>query len=1018
MFRKLFLLFTFCPLMLIAQETKKYTSDHVDFYRAEDLYEKAQFSAARKEFRAFIERNKNENDPFYVKALYYEGVSALELYNNDAIPLLESFNKGFPENIYRNQIGYRIGKYFFQKEDFEGAQKWLENVKVKELDSNQRDEFYFKLGYASYQNGDKETAYNSFRDAKDGKSQYTSPSLYFYSHLSYLKNSLQVALEGFLKLRQDSTFCGVVPYYIVQIYHKQARYQEVVDFSPTVLKCNFLDNESDIQHIIGNSYYKLADYKKAIEFLEQHQTKQKPSRDDAYELGYSYYQTKNYEKAIRSFDKVTRIDDSLGQIALYHIAECYQKLDKLLPARSAFERASEMTKIPEIQEDALYSFAVISFKVDINPYDESVRAFENYLSKYPDSKRKEDVFQYLVNVYTSTSNFAKALESLDKLPSKDARLKRVYQTVAFNYGVELFQKNNYSGALNAFRLVDRYPLDPKLVALSKYWMADIYFRNNDMTEAIVTYREFINSPASDALTEKVDAYYNMGYAHLKKEETEEAIKIFRIYLQSNPKNSEKKLDALFRVADGYYTTDKNDLAIQFYTEALKMNTSLNDKALYYLAKSYGYNNQPLENIKNLTELVTKYKKSKYVMNATYDLGRAHVGQANYDEALELFKQFTIDFPKSRLVIDARLSIADLYYKKWDYNQAEAEYLKILNEYEKVRDVCEETVKGLIDVYAAKKQPEKASDLADRYACANISADEKENLFFSPAFQSYTDSTYGEAISKFETYLNRFPKGRFVNETYYYLGNSYFKQKDTLKAVENFEKYLESPITNFSESAAARTASYYYTKENYKNALKYYEKFDNLAAKPTNIFNARLGVMRCAYLTEDFNKSLSYAKLILETPSINTQQKLEGEYSNGMSLFKLNQFNDAIPSLEWLVKNTTTAIGSEAKYTLGEIYFKQNQFGQAETEVKALIKMKPSYNFWVAKGLILQTRINILNDDLFQAEQNLKSVMDYYPIQDDGVLSEASDLWDELMQLKNPSVIETPEPERKIEINGE
>ena len=60
MFRKLFLLFTFCPLMLIAQETKKYTSDHVDFYRAEDLYEKAQFSAARKEFRAFIERNKNE----------------------------------------------------------------------------------------------------------------------------------------------------------------------------------------------------------------------------------------------------------------------------------------------------------------------------------------------------------------------------------------------------------------------------------------------------------------------------------------------------------------------------------------------------------------------------------------------------------------------------------------------------------------------------------------------------------------------------------------------------------------------------------------------------------------------------------------------------------------------------------------------------------------------------------------------------------------------------------------------
>jgi tetratricopeptide (TPR) repeat protein len=138
----------------------------------------------------------------------------------------------------------------------------------------------------------------------------------------------------------------------------------------------------------------------------------------------------------------------------------------------------------------------------------------------------------------------------------------------------------------------------------------------------------------------------------------------------------------------------------------------------------------------------------------------------------------------------------------------------------------------------------------------------------------------------------------------------------------------------------------------------------------------------------------------------------------MSLYKLNQFNEAIPSLEWLVKNTTTAIGAESKFTLAEIHFKQNEFGKAEAEVKALIKMKPSYNYWVAKGLMLQTRIHILNEDLFQAEQTLKSVLDFYPIQDDGILSEANDMWDELMQLKNPTVIEEPQPERKIEIDGE
>jgi len=81
-------------------------------------------------------------------------------------------------------------------------------------------------------------------------------------------------------------------------------------------------------------------------------------------------------------------------------------------------------------------------------------------------------------------------------------------------------------------------------------------------------------------------------------------------------------------------------------------------------------------------------------------------------------------------------------------------------------------------------------------------------------------------------------------------------------------------------------------------------------------------------------------------------------------------------------------------------------------------MKPSYNYWVAKGLLIQTRVHISREDLFQAEQTLKSVLDFYPDQQDGVLAEASDLWDELMQLKNPPANEDPQPEMKIEINEE
>ena len=91
-----------------------------------------------------------------------------------------------------------------------------------------------------------------------------------------------------------------------------------------------------------------------------------------------------------------------------------------------------------------FIYAILSYKLDINPYDEAVEAFEMYLKKYPNSERRDDVYQYLVNVYMSTNNYKKALASLDKLPNKDVRLKTAYQLIAFNQGVEKVSKSQFS----------------------------------------------------------------------------------------------------------------------------------------------------------------------------------------------------------------------------------------------------------------------------------------------------------------------------------------------------------------------------------------------------------------------------------------------------------------------------------------------------------------------------------------------------------------------------------------------
>jgi len=999
------------------QETKKYIGDNSLYYHAEELFEKAQYSAAREEFRAFINTQPTENNLFIQKAYYYEGLSALELFNDDAIPLLIAYNNRYPENINKAVISFKIANFFFQKEDFENAVIWYANTPLNAVEKDRKDELLFKHGYSAFQLDDRVTALNAFRDVKDGTSQYASPSLYFFSHLSYLSGALQVALEGFEKLKVDPNYSGVVPYYIIQIYHRQMRFQNVVDYAPTVLDSTSLTEISDVYHLLGDAYYKLNQFKEAAKYLEIYYQKAKTTRVDDYQIAYSLYRNEEYDKAIKYFDRVARVDDSLGQIAMYQIADSYQKLNKLLPARSAFYRASEMKTLEKVQEDALYNFAVLSFKVDINPYDESVKAFENYLRKYPESSRKQDIYQCLVNVYSNTSNYSKALESLDKLPSKDTKLKALYQIIAYNYGVELFQKARYEEAITNFALVNKYAIDPQLVALAKYWRADAFYRLKKYTESIAEYKLFLGSPASNSLEEKNDAYYNLGYAYWNKELYNDALDALQIYLQGNPKNKEKKVDACLKLADGYYTSKQNALAIKYYKETIDLKSDLSDRASYYLAKSYGYNGQLQLKIKALLTLIEDYKDSKYIMNGVYELAKSYKSGSEYDPALVYFRKYLADYPQSPLLIDCQLEIADIHYKQWNYAQAELDFKQLLLEHDNVRDVCAAAVKGLMDVYIAQKKPEKASDLADQYPCANVSPDEKENLFYNPALQSYVDSNYVEAIPKFETYLTKFPQGRYANETYYFLGNSYFKIKDTVKAVLNYEAYLSGENNAYSEFAAARVSAFYYNKKDYVNGIKYYQKLDKIATKAYNIFVAKLGLMRCYFLNNNYQESIAYAKIVLESNGLTTANHIDAEYVLALANYKLENYTDAALSLNWLVKNTRSAMTAESRYYLAEIHQKNKDLTLAENEINAILKMKPSYNFWIGKALILKTKIDIERGDYVQAEQSLKSVIDFYPKDlNDGVLLEANELMEELLQLKNPVKIIEEEPDKKIEIN--
>ncbi|MDR0802217.1 tetratricopeptide repeat protein [Fluviicola sp.] len=1019
----LFILLLVSSFLGWSQASEKYHSPLSGFYCAEDLFEKEQYSAARKEFRLFITDYKgSKNDSYYIKALYYEGLSALELFNNDAIDLLENFNREYPESIYRNNILFQIGRYYYQKKDYKRSIQFFKQLNRSTVDKENQEEYYFKLGYAYFDERNYPEAKLAFFEVKDSSSQYGTPGLYYYSHICYLDSSYQTALEGFEKLMIDSRFNRVVPYYITQIYYIQHKYQEVVDFAPGKVDSLKPAEQVEISHIIGDSYFHLEKYDEALPYLELYNSKSNTTRDDDYALALTYSRTSNCTKAVKYFDRVAHEKDVLAQIALYHAGECYTNMNELVYARTAFEAASELDMDKMIQEDALYNYALLSYKLDMNAYDEAVEAFKLYLEKYPDSKRKPVIYQYLVNVYTSTKNYQKALESLDQLTNKDIKSKSAYQLIAFNRGVELFQKSEYANAIRAFELVDKYPVSPEISAKAMYWSADAEFYLKNYSEAIKKYTQFMGMAGSQSSGLRNDALYNKGYAYLELKDYRNTQETFRDYLkQPDLTDLRKKADAYMRLADEYYRNALadyaiNSQAIENYKAAYNLKQGYDDQALYYMSRTYGFMGKKDEKIQSLTDLINNYPKSRYVQRALEETARTYFEMENLDKSERYYKQIISDYPNSAFVKEAYHSLGDIAFKRSNFNQAESYYLKVLNEFNINDTICEREVSSLADVYRAQHLLSKIEALAGKYSCADSIATQVEDEYYRQGFDLYEKSEWNAAITEFDKYLNKYPKGKFYRDAMNQKADALYKLKKEEEAIAIYQITLTGPNDDYTELATVRTAKYLFNGNQKEAALPYYKRTEEVSSNPEYLNNARIGLMRCHFLLENYANAVEYAQKVLSIQQT-TQLKLEAEYIEGISLSKEKRYAEAQLSLEYVVKNATTVWAAESKYMLAENAFAQSDYTQTETLVRELLKMKPGYDYWIAKALILQTKVLLQKKDLFQAENTIKSVVDHYPVKDDNILQEAGELYNEIMQLKTqPKTLTNPSDPTVIEVD--
>ena len=361
---------------------------------------------------------------------------------------------------------------------------------------------------------------------------------------------------------------------------------------------------SQLNKIIGESYFNLGQFEEAIPYLKEYKgMRGRWNNTDYYQFGYAYYKQGDYQKAIAEFNKIIDGKNSIAQNAYYHLAQSYLNLEQKQQALNAFKNASEMNFDAKIQEDALLNYAKLSYEIG-NSYESPSQVLINYLAQYPESASRGEIESLLIDSFITSKNYEEAMSLLEN--NRNFGDKQAYQKVAYYYGIELYEQGDYYEAIKQFEKALKEPRDAKITAKATYWKAESDYNVNRVDDAIIGYKEFGGMNAAGT-EEMKDLNYNLGYAYFKKNEYSRAVDYFKKYSENAKNDDARRNDALLRLGDTYFVTSQYWPAMEAYNKAIANNVSNSDYAAFQKAISYGFVDRNETKIEDLNSFVTNIR---------------------------------------------------------------------------------------------------------------------------------------------------------------------------------------------------------------------------------------------------------------------------------------------------------------------------------------------------------------------------------------------------------------------------
>ncbi|QMU65498.1 MAG: tetratricopeptide repeat protein [Flavobacteriaceae bacterium] len=958
------------PNLFFSQQSDIDVNVFNDYNHAVKLFNNKAYAAAQKNFIKVSKQLKDKTN-LKAEADYYDAICAIRLQQTGADKKVLNFVEKHPNSTKKDKAYFLVGNYYFANREAAHALKWYSKTNRDGLSEDNKKELDFKMGYALLTTQRLTSAKSRFlkliNDAK-----YGNDSRYYYGYIAYKQEDYEEAKTTLNMLADEEAYKNEVTYFLLDISFKSGKFEKCIEVGLKLLEKAKPKERSEIAKIVGESYFNLKEYKKAIPYLEEYRGKKgKWSNTDYYQLGFVYYKQNDFKKAVSYFNKIIDTKNNVSQNAYYNLGECYMHLDKKTEALNAFKNASEMDFNATVKEDAALNYAKLSYE-EGNPYKSVAEVLQDFLKAYPESPSYQEINELVVSSYLYQQDYIGALAYLAK--NKSAQNKELTYEVSYYRGVQLFTEKKLPESVPFF-IAGMKSSDKIITVKSQYWKAEANYQLGNFQNALDDFIAFKKNVYSKKVEEFKEVDYHLGYSYFKLKKYREAAKAFQAFIATNNEDIVITDDAIVRKGDSEFATKDYRKAIKTYKKVIDSYDTGADYAQYQSAMSYGFLKNNNEKINQLLSFNKNFQTSNLKDDAYFQLGNTYAIEKDVDNAHIFYQKLITEFPKSSYNPNSLLRKGLLYFNENENDKALNLFKQIVAKYPNSNE-AKQAVSSARNVYIELGTVDEYAIWVKTIKFVNVSDAELDNTMYESAENKFLENKTNAAISGFQKYLKTFPDGLHALKSNFQLAQLLVKTDKKEQAIPNYQYVIDQGQSEFSEETLNKLSQILLEKEDWVHATPLLVRLEAEANLPQNIIYAQSNLMKGYYWADDYKNAVAYAEKVLQNTKIDTSLEYDAKIIIARAAYKTDDYTKAEEFYKEVERNARGELKAEALYYSAFFKNYHKEYAESNKVIQEVISDYSAYKYWGSKSFIIMAKnyYALENADPYQATFILENII--------------------------------------------